>query len=91
MAGIAGGGSRVVGDYILGRMIGRGSFSDVWLARHRVRGTEVAVKEIPMERLSKKLRDSLLSEIVILQKIDHPNIISLYDIIEVRILICGLD
>ncbi|CAA6656784.1 unnamed protein product [Spirodela intermedia] len=76
------GGTRVVGDYIFGRMIGRGSFSDVWLARHRVHGTEVAVKEIPMERLSKKLQESLLSEIVILKKIEHPNIIALYDIIE---------
>ncbi|XP_078447014.1 protein kinase superfamily protein isoform X2 [Wolffia australiana] len=76
------GGTRVVGDYLLGRMIGRGSFSDVWLARHRLRGTEAAVKEIPIDRLSRKLRDSLLSEIVILKRIDHPNIIALYDIIE---------
>lgn len=93
MAAFGGGGAgrggvgptRVVGDYIFGRMIGRGSFSDVWLARHRVHGTEVAVKEIPMERLSKKLQESLLSEIVILKKIDHPNIIALYDIIEVTV------
>ncbi|MQL86770.1 hypothetical protein Taro_019298 [Colocasia esculenta] len=77
-----GAGPRVVGDYIFGKLIGRGSFSDVWLARHRVRGTEVAVKEIAMERLSRKLQESLLSEIVILKKINHPNIIALLDIIE---------
>lgn len=79
-----GGGGRVVGDYMFGRQIGSGSFSVVWLARHRIRGAEVAVKEIVMERLSKKLQDSLLSEIVILKKISHPNIIALHDIIEVN-------
>ncbi|KAH7672810.1 Non-specific serine/threonine protein kinase protein [Dioscorea alata] len=74
--------ARIVGDYILSRRIGSGSFSVVWYARHRVRGTEVAVKEIVMERLGKKLQDSLLSEIDILKRIDHPNVISLHDIIK---------
>ncbi|XVE76441.1 hypothetical protein DITRI_Ditri12bG0172900 [Diplodiscus trichospermus] len=74
---------RVVGDYLVGRQIGSGSFSIVWHARHRVHGTEVAIKEIVMGRLSKKLQDSLMSEIFILKRINHPNIIRLHDIIEV--------
>ncbi|KAF3780284.1 Serine/threonine-protein kinase [Nymphaea thermarum] len=37
-----------------------------------------------MQRLTKKLQESLLSEIVILRKINHPNIIRLHDIIEVN-------
>ncbi|KAK1265437.1 CBL-interacting serine/threonine-protein kinase 11 [Acorus gramineus] len=73
---------RVVGDYIFGRQIGSGSFSVVWHARHRVRGAEFAVKEIVMEKLGKKLQNSLLSEIYILRKINHPNIIRLHDMIE---------
>ncbi|KAF9595630.1 hypothetical protein IFM89_001503 [Coptis chinensis] len=81
--GGGGGGARVVGDYIVGRQIGSGSFSVVWHARHRVHGMEVAIKEIVMERLSKKLQESLMSEIVILRKINHPNIIRLHDIIQV--------
>ncbi|KAL0915141.1 hypothetical protein M5K25_015540 [Dendrobium thyrsiflorum] len=75
-------GGKVVGDYMFGRQIGSGSFSVVWLARHRVNGVEVAVKEIVMEKLSKKLQESLLSEIVILKRIKHPNIIAMHDIIE---------
>ncbi|XP_010262643.1 PREDICTED: serine/threonine-protein kinase ATG1c [Nelumbo nucifera] len=75
--------ARVVGDYIVSRQIGSGSFSVVWHARHRVQGTEVAIKEIAMDRLSKKLQESLLSEIFILKRINHPNIIRLHDIIEV--------
>ncbi|OMO97325.1 hypothetical protein COLO4_14716 [Corchorus olitorius] len=73
---------RVVGDYLVGRQIGSGSFSVVWHARHRVHGTEVAIKEIVTGRLNKKLQDSLMSEIFILKKIIHPNIIRLHDIIE---------
>ncbi|CAN6723974.1 unnamed protein product [Malus baccata var. baccata] len=74
---------RVVGDYLVGRQIGSGSFSVVWHARHRVHGTEVAIKEIATGRLNKKLQESLMSEIFILKKINHPNIIRLHDIIEV--------
>ncbi|RZR78430.1 hypothetical protein BHM03_00003763 [Ensete ventricosum] len=76
-------GGRLVGDYIIGPMIGAGAFSTVWLARHRIQGTEVAVKEIAMARLSEKLQRSLLSEVSILGRINHPNIISLYDFIQV--------
>ncbi|XP_059305522.1 serine/threonine-protein kinase ATG1c-like isoform X2 [Lycium ferocissimum] len=76
------GGRSIVGDYVVGKQIGVGSFSTVWHARHRAHGTEVAIKEIVTARLNNKLQDSLKSEIVILQKINHPNIIRLHDMIE---------
>ncbi|KAK4798383.1 hypothetical protein SAY86_030709 [Trapa natans] len=76
--------SRTVGDYLVSRKIGSGSFSVVWHARHRVHGTEVAIKEIATNRLNRKLHESLMSEISILQRINHPNIIRLHDIIECR-------
>ncbi|KAK2379061.1 Protein kinase superfamily protein [Trifolium repens] len=74
--------SRIVGDYVVGKQIGAGSFSVVWHARHKVHGTEVAIKEIATLRLNKKLQESLMSEIFILKRINHPNIISLHDIIQ---------
>ncbi|CAK8574943.1 unnamed protein product [Lathyrus sativus] len=74
--------SRVIGDYVVGKQIGAGSFSVVWHARHKVHGTEVAIKEIATLRLNKKLQESLMSEIYILKRINHPNIISLHDIIQ---------
>ncbi|XP_027070956.1 serine/threonine-protein kinase ATG1c-like isoform X2 [Coffea arabica] len=76
------GGRFVVGEYVVGQQVGAGSFSTVWHGRHRVHGTEVAIKEIVTARLNTKLRDSLKSEIVILKKINHPNIIRLHDMIE---------
>lgn len=72
-----------VGDYMVGRQIGSGSFSTVWHARHRVHGIEVAIKEIITAKLNLKLQESLKSEIFILKKINHPNIIRLHDMIEV--------
>ncbi|KAF8718781.1 hypothetical protein HU200_025084 [Digitaria exilis] len=77
-----GGGGRRVGEYELLRPIGSGAYSQVWLGRHRARGTEVAVKEIAMERLSSKLRESLLSEVDILRRIRHDNVITLHDSIK---------
>ncbi|XP_066384482.1 serine/threonine-protein kinase ATG1c-like isoform X2 [Miscanthus floridulus] len=80
--GGGGGAGRRVGEYELLRPIGSGAYSQVWLGRHRARGTEVAVKEIAMERLSNKLRESLLSEVDILRRIRHDNVIALHDSIK---------
>ncbi|KAM3288044.1 serine/threonine-protein kinase ATG1c isoform X2 [Capsicum chacoense] len=76
------GGGFAIGDYVVERQIGVGSFSTVWLACHCDDGTEVAIKEIITARLNDKLKDNLKSEIVILQRITHPNIIRLHDMIE---------
>lgn len=76
-------GVRVVGNYLIGPQIGSGMFSVVWLARHRMRGTEVAVKEIVVDRLSDKLKERLLTEVFILKRIKHPNIIALRDFFQV--------
>lgn len=82
---MAEGGSRgrVVGNYVLEKQIGSGSFSVVWRARHiHHRGYQVAIKEIATQKLSHKLRESLFSETRILRQINHPNIIRLHDIVE---------
>uniref|UniRef100_A0A0E0NSZ7 Protein kinase domain-containing protein n=1 Tax=Oryza rufipogon TaxID=4529 RepID=A0A0E0NSZ7_ORYRU len=77
--GGGGSGVRRVGDYVLVRQIGSGAYARVWLGKHRTRGTEVALKEIAVERLSSKLRESLLSEVDILRRIRHPNVIALHE------------
>lgn len=69
---------RMVGDYIIGPRIGSGSFAVVWRSRHRVLGTEFAIKEID----KKHLNDNLKKEISILGNVSHPNIIRLYEAIE---------
>jgi serine/threonine-protein kinase ULK/ATG1 len=76
----------VAGDTVQGwsmeRVVGSGSFATVWLAR---RGPETAaIKVIATERLSSKLKQSLESEVTILRKIDHPNIVRLLETVKVR-------
>eukprot|EP00898_Chlorokybus_atmophyticus_P007662 jgi/Chlat1/7898/Chrsp66S07205 len=71
---------RVVGDWIVEGQIGAGSFATVWRGRHRVSGQVVAVKEMQLEKLNRKLQQSLESEIDILRRTQHPNIIRLLDI-----------
>ncbi|GJP54833.1 hypothetical protein CLOM_g13862 [Closterium sp. NIES-68] len=76
-------GGRLVGDdYVLEKQIGSGSFSVVWRGRRRSTGDAVAIKEIPTERLSSKLHESLESEIAILRRARHPNIVHLLDIVK---------
>ena len=73
---------RRIGHWQVEKQIGRGSFAVVWRARHAETGQRVAVKEIRLDKLNRKLRESLESEIQVLQRSRHGNIIRLHDIIK---------
>lgn len=79
--------NRLVGDWILDHKIGRGSFAVVWKARHRATGQVVAIKEIATDKLNQKLKQSLECEISILKRVEHRNIVRLFDTREVRSLL----
>jgi serine/threonine protein kinase len=82
MSGRAPVGGDTVQGWSMERVVGSGSFATVWLAR---RGAETAaIKVIATERLSSKLKQSLESEVTILRKIDHPNIVRLLETVKVR-------
>lgn len=69
-----------MGNYELESQIGSGSFSVVWRAKHiHHHGDIYAIKEIGTRNICQKLRESLISEIDILKKIKHRNIIRLFD------------
>ena len=70
---------RMVGDYVIGPRIGRGSFAVVWRSRHRWLGTEFAIKEIDKRHLN----EGMMKEISILRRVNHPNIVRLFKAIEV--------
>jgi len=78
------GGARCVGDWVITQNIGAGSFAVVWKARHAITGQVVAIKEISTDKLNKKLRQSLETEVSILKQITHRNIVQLLEVIEVR-------
>lgn len=84
-AGMEQGNGKVIGDWVLDQHIGAGSFAVVWKARHAVTGQVVAIKEISTDKLNKKLKLSLESEVSILKQITHRNIVQLLEVIEVRL------
>ncbi|KAG7410426.1 hypothetical protein DER46DRAFT_92842 [Fusarium sp. MPI-SDFR-AT-0072] len=76
-------GSRaVVGQFNIGSEIGKGSFAQVYLGWHKDTKAAVAIKSVELERLNKKLRENLYSEIQILKTLRHPHIVALHDCLE---------
>ncbi|KAH0500665.1 Sperm motility kinase 2B [Microtus ochrogaster] len=66
-------------QYRVLRTIGQGSNAKVQLAHHRLTGTPVAVKVLHKK---KNWCHLIMSEVEIMMKVNHPNIISLLQVIE---------
>lgn len=77
-------GPRTVGSWVLEHEIGAGSFAVVWKAHHSVTGAAAAVKEINTDKLNRKLQESLASEVAVLDRTKHDNIVGLLDLFKVR-------
>ncbi|KAG9037548.1 hypothetical protein FRB95_005130 [Tulasnella sp. JGI-2019a] len=89
--------TRRIGSWEIGRTIGKGSSGHVRIARHIATGEYAAVKIVSKHALvSSRLsmsnageeEDKILlaieREIVIMKLIDHPNVLSLYDVWETK-------
>lgn len=68
--------------YDLGKEIGRGGFSIVKKGKNKTTGEDVAVKCINKKTLKKEELQLLSREINIMKKLQHKNIVQLYDIYE---------
>eukprot|EP00056_Hartaetosiga_gracilis_P013173 m.216177 g.216177 ORF g.216177 m.216177 type:complete len:581 (+) comp13803_c0_seq1:128-1870(+) len=66
--------------YELGKLIGKGNFAKVYLAKHKVSGVEVAVKIIEKTNLNPEGLYKVNREVRILKKLNHPNIVKLYEV-----------
>ncbi|KAK4393817.1 Serine/threonine-protein kinase ATG1t [Sesamum angolense] len=71
-----------LGDYVLRSKLGESSLSTVWRAEHRTTGEVVALKQIPLAKLTRHLRNCLECELTFLSSVNHPNIIRLLDFFE---------
>ncbi|KAL6091609.1 hypothetical protein STEG23_006084, partial [Scotinomys teguina] len=66
-------------QYAVLKTIGQGAFGKVKLAYHRLTGTQVAIKMIQKKKLWGR---PVSSEVDIMMSVNHPNIISLLQVIE---------
>nr|AFO69309.1 serine/threonine-protein kinase [Aciculosporium take] len=73
---------RAIGHFIMGNEIGKGSFAQVYMGRHKESKEAVAVKSVELGRLNKKLKENLYGEIQILKTLRHPHIVALHDCLE---------
>lgn len=71
-----------VGEYNVGKAIGRGNFAVVRLAKHSIANCKVAIKIVDKNRLDEENLLKIEREIHILKSLDHPHIIKLYEIIK---------
>ena len=71
-----------IGNYnISGRSIGKGSFSRIYLGKHKYTKKVVAIKRIRINLENKDQNLPIEREIQIMKTIDHPNIVKMYDIL----------
>ena len=73
-----------VGCYVLGKVIGEGSFAKVREGIHILTGERVAVKIINKKRSSEYTIKNLYREARIMQLIRHENIVELYEVMETK-------
>lgn len=70
--------------YVIGRELGSGSFGTVSLGQHAKAGTEVAIKHIKKKKLAEApvYQELMRSELEILEKVDHPHITRVFELLE---------
>jgi tRNA A-37 threonylcarbamoyl transferase component Bud32 len=69
--------------YRVGKLLGRGAFGKVSLGMHKITNQLVAIKSINKEFLEEeRSRRKVAKEVSILKKLQHPNIINLYETFE---------
>jgi serine/threonine-protein kinase len=74
-----------VGPYRIVRPIGKGGMGRVYLAIDEQKDRKVAIKVLPEQFLEDKKRSEYLHrELLLARELDHPNVVDIFDIIELR-------
>ena len=73
----------LIGDYIIKKTIGTGTFSTVKLGVHRITQKKVAIKILDKNKIeSKDDLERIIREMQILTEMDHQNVIKVFKIYE---------
>ncbi|ORY52764.1 Pkinase-domain-containing protein, partial [Neocallimastix californiae] len=79
---------KTVGDYTIGKTIGQGAFSKVKIGYNKITKEEVAIKIINKKQLevknkkTKENKEIYRKRLQLMMRLDHPNIIKIYQVIE---------
>ena len=72
--------SCIAQNYKTIKFLGKGAFGEVVLATHSITGEKRAIKKIKIPKFnSQKEKDKIMKEIQFITKLDHPNIVRLYE------------
>ncbi len=75
--------SNIKETYELGKIIGTGSFGEVFNGIHRALGAIRAVKKMKKDKIDKSLgRQGIINEFNLLRELDHPNVMKVYECYE---------
>lgn len=74
-----------IGNYVLKRQIGKGSFATVWRAEHKLAKKAVAIKVIQNTSIATQdAKTRFLREVNLIKQMDHPFISKLFEVIETQ-------
>ena len=65
--------------YELGHLLGEGAFGEVYICYSKLNNAERAVKVIHKDRMLPSEYDEVVNEFQLLRKMDHPNVIRMYE------------
>ena len=75
--------SQTIGDYIIKRTIGRGTFSKVKLGVNKATNQKVAIKILEKSKiLETDDLERIIREMVFIIEFDHPNVVKVHEIFE---------
>ncbi|XP_042489986.1 CBL-interacting serine/threonine-protein kinase 6-like [Macadamia integrifolia] len=77
----ADGSSVLHGKYVLGRLLGHGTFAKVYVAKNIQSGKSVAMKVVGKEKVIKVgMMEQVKREISVMKMVKHPNIVELHEV-----------
>ncbi|XP_010087067.2 CBL-interacting protein kinase 2 [Morus notabilis] len=78
-------GNVLMKKYDVGKFLGKGNFAKVYHARNIETGQSVAIKVIDKEKVLKVgLIDQTKTEVSVMKKVNHPNIVQLYEVMATK-------